>query len=118
MTTIILQMLHGVSAPTRAERAVLDCIRAFNETHKAILAEAPDPAAIPARMKALDSAHKAYELAMPNLDSRASIRSFISCVARGAQMNVFTTRRATQLLYMAQVALSAQPQPKRRRRAA
>jgi hypothetical protein len=44
---------------------------------------------------------------MPPLDDHESIRSFIACVAHGILIEAIPQKRANQLLYASQVALSA-----------
>lgn len=100
---IILHTLHGIATENRAERAARDCVRAFNEQHE----RTPKDASPADRYKAMERAYRAFELAMPTLDTRPNIRAYIACVARGLQLRVFNSRQAQQRLYMAQVALSA-----------
>lgn len=48
-----------------------------------------------------------FKLALPGLGSIAEIRKNIEAVAQGIALGVFTGREGSQLLYAAQVALSA-----------
>ena len=48
-----------------------------------------------------------FKLALPKLDSHASIKAFIGHVAQGIALGIFTGREGSQLLYAAQVALGA-----------
>lgn len=56
--------------------------------------------------KALRMASVAYKLSMPKMDSLATIRAAIACIAQGIQLEVFDGRDGSQLLYAAQVALT------------
>jgi hypothetical protein len=60
--------------------------------------------------KALRMASVAYKLAMPKMQDLSSIRSYISCIAQGIQLEVFDGRDGSQLLYAAQVALTVRKQ--------
>lgn len=113
MTTearIIIATMHGVIGPNRALTAAERCTAAFRSTYDDSMSKGTTEAH---RLKARMQADKAYELAMPSLDTRANIRAYIACVARGLQLRVFTTKQAQQLLYVAQVALSALPEKRR-----
>ena len=55
----------------------------------------------------------AYKLAMPPLDSLPAIRAHIATVAQGIQLEVFTGRDGSQLLYAAQVAMALTKKGKR-----
>jgi hypothetical protein len=48
-----------------------------------------------------------FKLALPGLGSVSEIRENIEAVAQGIAMGIFTGREGSQLLYAAQVALSA-----------
>ena len=49
----------------------------------------------------------AYKLALPQLGSRAEIKEFIQHVAQGIALGVFNGREGSQLLYAAQISMSA-----------
>ena len=65
---------------------------------------------------AVHAAHLAYCSAMPRLSGADSIRDFIACVAHGMLIGIFPSSEGTRLLYAAQVAYSALPSPKRRKK--
>jgi len=58
----------------------------------------------------------AYCGALPHLTNAESIRDFISCVVHGMAIGVIPSAEGTRLLYGAQVAHSAQPSPKSRKK--
>ncbi len=58
----------------------------------------------------------AYCGALPHLTNADSIRDFIACVVHGMAIDVIPSAEGTRLLYGAQVAHSAQPSPKRRKK--
>jgi hypothetical protein len=58
----------------------------------------------------------AYCTAMPRLADPESIREYIACVVHGMGIGAIPTAEGTRLLYGAQVAHSAQPSPKRRKK--
>jgi hypothetical protein len=49
----------------------------------------------------------AYKLALPGLGSASEIKEYIGAVAQGIALGFFTGREGSQLLYAAQIALSA-----------
>jgi hypothetical protein len=49
----------------------------------------------------------AFKLALPELNSRGEIKKFIQAVAQGIALGFFNGREGSQLLYAAQIALSA-----------
>ena len=112
--TIILTILHGVATETRAQKAANECTRAFRKAYEDAMREGGSPTQA-TMLRARLQADKAFELAMPPLDTRANIRAYITAIGRGLQLRVFTPRHGQQLLYMAQVALSAQGGKKARR---
>lgn len=48
----------------------------------------------------------AYKGAMPSLQSKAEVLSYIGCVARGIALGLFSNEDASHLLYAAQIAIS------------
>ena len=66
---------------------------------------------------ALDAA-QAYRLNLPDLDSFAQVRDFISCVAQGLLLGAITGADAARLIYAAQVAGSSLRAPAQEPRAA
>jgi hypothetical protein len=58
----------------------------------------------------------AYCTAMPRLADSESIREFIACVVHGMGIGAIPSAEGTRLLYGAQVAHSALPSPKRRKK--
>jgi hypothetical protein len=85
---------------SRTARALARCRDAWTEAYSVAQLKGL-PAARATRMAAV-----AYKLAMPEMDSLASIKASISCVAQGITMEVFDGRDGSQLLYAAQVAMS------------
>jgi hypothetical protein len=57
-----------------------------------------------------------YKLALPELGSVSQIKEFIGHVAQGIAMGIFTGREGSQLLYAAQIALSAVEREKVKRK--
>jgi len=53
--------------------------------------------------------HAAFRNAMPVLGDRQSIRDFIACTAYGVQIGAINREQSGQLLYAAQVAITALP---------
>ena len=51
-------------------------------------------------------AQKAFRNAMPALSGQEGIRDFVACAAHGLLINAIDEKRATKLLYAAQVALT------------
>jgi hypothetical protein len=58
----------------------------------------------------------AYCSVLPRLSDPDSIQEFISCVVHGMGIGVIPSAEGTRLLYGAQVAHSALPSPKRRKK--
>lgn len=85
---------------SRTARALARCRSEWESAYEAASAKG-----LPAQ-RALRMAAVAYKLAMPEMDSLASIKANISCVAQGITMEVFDGRDGSQLLYAAQVAMS------------
>ena len=54
----------------------------------------------------------AFKLALPELKSRGEIKEFITAVAQGFALGFFNGREGSQLLYAAQIALSANTEKK------
>jgi hypothetical protein len=54
----------------------------------------------------------AFKLALPELKSRGEIKEFITAVAQGIALGFFNGREGSQLLYAAQIALSANTEKK------
>jgi hypothetical protein len=57
-----------------------------------------------------------YRSCMPKLSGPDNIRDFIACVAHGMSTGIIPCSEGTRLLYAAQVAHSALPSPKRRKK--
>ena len=57
----------------------------------------------------------AFKLALPELKSRADIKDFIAAVAQGIALGFFNGREGSQLLYAAQIAMSANTDEKKRK---
>ena len=93
---------------SRASKAAEHCADEWRNAHALALGKGY-PAARALRMAAV-----AYKLAMPKMDTLASIRSAICCIAQGIQLEVFDGRDGSQLLYAAQVALSVMNGGKRK----
>jgi hypothetical protein len=58
----------------------------------------------------------AYCSSLPKLTNRDNVRDFIACVAHGMAMGVIPGADGTRLLYAAQIANTALPSPKRRKK--
>jgi hypothetical protein len=53
------------------------------------------------------AACRAYRMALPQMETLADIKAFINCITHGLAIGAFEGQESTQLLYAAQVALSA-----------
>lgn len=58
----------------------------------------------------------AYCSMVPKLSGADDVRDFIACVALGILIGIFPHAEGTRLLYATQVAYSALPSPKRRKK--
>ncbi|HXR39037.1 MAG TPA: hypothetical protein VN776_08090 [Terracidiphilus sp.] len=85
---------------SRTEKALAHCSAEWSGAYELAISKG-QPAAKAIRMAAV-----AYKLAMPRMDTLATIRAAISCIAQGITLEVFDGRDASQLLYAAQVALT------------
>lgn len=85
---------------TRAARTVEQCASAWSEAYgQALENHLPETQAL--RMAAV-----AYKLQIPKMDSFASTKCALACIAHGIALEVFSGAEASQLLYAAQVAAS------------
>jgi hypothetical protein len=50
---------------------------------------------------------RAYRMSLPRTESLADIQAFINCIAQGVAIGAFEGPESSQLLYAAQVSLSA-----------
>jgi hypothetical protein len=91
--------------PKQSRAAIRRCMAAWKRAYDAYL-EGKKGSGID-QMFAAHQAGPAYCGAMPPLDDCESIRSFIACVAHGILIEAIPQKRANQLLYASQVALSA-----------
>jgi hypothetical protein len=91
--------------PKQSRAAIRRCMAAWNRAYDAYL-KGKKGTGID-KMFAAHQAGPAYCEAMPPLDDHESIRSFIACVAHGILIEAIPQKRANQLLYASQVALSA-----------
>jgi hypothetical protein len=101
---LIAALTAGACPPrdrtSRTDKALTTCRHAWEDAYAQANAKGLTAA------KALRMAQVAYKLAMPKMDSLATIRAAISCTAQGIQLEVFDGRDGSQLLYAAQVALA------------
>jgi hypothetical protein len=65
---------------------------------------------------ATEAAKLAYNGIMPKLSGADNVRDFIACVGHGMAISIIPSSEGTRLLYAAQVAFSALPSPKRRKK--
>ena len=99
---------------TTARAALRRCCsawqRAFDEYMKEV--EEDDSCSL-SKLIAAREAAPAYCNAMPVLEGHDGVRDFIACTAHGVLIGAISPQRSGQLLYAAQIALSAlQAQPK------
>lgn len=105
----------AASTPAEAQPhrnpAVRRCLEAYTRTYKAELARRRG------REFAEDEAERAaalaYRRAIPDFTDPESIRDFIACVTNGLVLSILFHGDATQLLYAAQVAITARPKDPR-----
>jgi len=102
------------SSPKQAKTAIKRCCaawqRAFDAEMQCREGDNIDKAF------AASQAAPAYCKALPPLAGYENIRNFIACVAHGILINAIPQKRANQLLYAAQVALSSlhyEPKPRK-----
>jgi hypothetical protein len=91
--------------PKHSRAAIRRCMAAWKRAYDAYL-EGKKGSGID-QMFAARQAGPAYCGAMPPLDDYQSIRSFIACVAHDILIEAIPQKRANQLLYASQVALTA-----------
>ncbi|MFP5237950.1 MAG: hypothetical protein ACLGSD_18795 [Acidobacteriota bacterium] len=84
-------------------QAVERCRAAYQNAYKDSLAAGNS------NSSAKDAAHDAYLQAMPHLDTRDDIRSFIACVTHGILHDIFWRRNGKELLVAARIAAAALP---------
>jgi hypothetical protein len=89
--------------PIQASAAIERCCAAWQRAYKASMKRNSSKAI------AAYKAGPAYCKAMPPLAGRDSIRDFIACAAHGILIDAIPEKRASQLLYAAQVALASLP---------
>ena len=80
-------------------------IDAYNAAYTATMRGRDQTAA--ALYEARQKAIKAWHEALPRLTTRRHIHAYIACIAVGQEQNVITGRHARELLYAAQLALTA-----------
>jgi hypothetical protein len=83
-----------------AARGVAKCLKAYRTVYNEQKAKGMQPAT------AHHAGDVAYRLAMPTMENLDSIRVYIACVAQGMNLQVFSGREVSQMLYAAQVALT------------
>jgi hypothetical protein len=84
--------------------ALKRCREAYATTFWAIVKQHGETATTAER-----AACSQYRCVMPMLTDSEEIRAYVACVAQGIQLQVFTARDASQMLYAAQVSNSLQP---------
>jgi len=100
--------------PKQARTAVKRCCAAWQRAYDAYM-EGKDNSGM-TRVCASHEAGPAYCKAMPPLSGYENIRDFIACAAHGILINAIPQKKANQLLYAAQVALSSlhyEPKPRK-----
>ncbi len=81
------------------------CTRAYNDTLTAALGDT-EPTTF-ALYEARKAASQAWHKALPRLTTRRAIHAYIACVAVGQELEIITGKHARELLYSAQLALTA-----------
>ena len=100
--------------PIQASAAIKRCCAAWQRAYDAFM-EGKQGSSVE-KAYAKHKAAPAYCEAMPTLAGYESIRDFIACAAHGILIDKIPEKKATQLLYAAQVALSSlkqEPKPQR-----
>jgi hypothetical protein len=100
--------------PKQSRAAIRHCCVAWQRSYDAYL-ENTKGSGID-RAFAAHHAGPAYRKAMPPLAGHKNIRDFIACAAHGILIDAIPQKRANQLLYAAQVALSSlkrEPKPRK-----
>lgn len=108
-TTATIATLYAVTTgdnPTPANKAIARALTAYQRAKQIAADKGEHP------LKGKLAAKTAFRLAMPVMETREDIRAYIACVAQGLNLEVFTGRDASQMLYAAQVALSLAKQEK------
>jgi hypothetical protein len=100
--------------PKQSRAAIKRCCAAWQRAYDAFM-EGKQGSSVE-KAYAKHKAAPAYCEAMPTLAGYESIRDFIACAAHGILIDKIPEKKATQLLYAAQVALSSlkqEPKPQR-----
>jgi hypothetical protein len=106
---ILSNTVPETALPHSSTRAALRrCRAAWHRTYKEFMKNCRDPDSSD-EADAAESASKSYCNAMPLLAGPDGIRDFIACAAYGILIGAIPSDRSGQLLYAAQVALSALP---------
>ncbi len=100
--TIETLAVPAAASVSACSAAVDRCMAAYKNAYRACATMGE------ADYKRLKAGNNAYRLAMPRTVSVTEIQAFIACIAHGINIGVFERHEPTQLLYAAQVALSAQ----------
>jgi hypothetical protein len=107
---LLEEILEEVGVYPRPNIAVEMCCDSHKTITKQLIAEGRKIELISAAAKV------AYGNAMPRLTGADNIRDFIACVAHGMIIGVIPSSEGSRLLYAAQVAYSAIPLSKRRKK--
>lgn len=103
------ETLEAPSAPPLSATAIAleHCVNVYRQVYSA--AQADGKGGIGCSM----AAAAAYRRVLPPADSIGNIQALIACIIQGINMEVYHRRESTQLLYAAQVAITAHRSPGR-----
>ncbi len=90
------------AAPISPVSAAVDrCMAAYKQAYRAAGTIGAD------RDERHDAGCHAYRLVLPRTETQTDIQAFVNCVTHGIAIGAFEGQEPSQLLYAAQVALSA-----------
>jgi hypothetical protein len=92
------------SGPAASNPAIAACCIAFVRTFRIVLEKEKS------NYEAKDAAAVSFCAALPPLAGTDNVRDFVACVAHGVLLHVIDEKRASRLLYAAQVARNMSPQ--------
>ncbi|MGB9406238.1 MAG: hypothetical protein WCA89_01815 [Terracidiphilus sp.] len=101
-------------SPKQARAAIKRCCAAWQRAYDACLEGTSRDGCD--KINAAHEAGPAYRKAMPPLAGYENIRDFLACAAHGILIGAIPEKRANQLLYAAQVALTSlhyEPKPRK-----
>ncbi len=94
------------AGPSTTAVALENCVKAYCDAHAVTGANGKS------EYECVRVAGIAYRKALPTTSTLADIQAFIACVAQGINYRVYEGQESSQLLYAAQVALTAHKPPK------